>query len=539
MRRSARLLPLLLLLLPAPTLAGGKNFEGQYRNWRPDAPLLRNLPDGTLVQTRITRVEIYPGGALIERSAEVELPPGESRLVVPALPDAIQATSLQIAGFGKEAVAGSTFLEAGTLVEARPKELVELEQALSQLEGEDRQLAAREAALHQRKDLLAGIVAKLSVSGPGVAEVVRALDLVQQESLRIDAELAKLDADRQKLTPRLEAVRQDHDELKKRLQRPVKHVVVEVTAQSKVKLPLLLRYFLHGPTWKPRHVARFDPQGGQLTLETYAWLVQDTGEDWQDVPLTVATARPGGGLHAPVAGPMEVHADKQDEGVVAGEARRLREDPDTASGLAAGGLRLFQAGKVSLPSGERGRRVLLETTQAAAETTRLAVPRLEPGVYLRLQWKNPRITPLLAGEAALLHGADYVGTATLPVVQPGEVLTLPFGRDPLVTVTRTRTAREVVEAGRGQTIRHVYAFSARNDLGKPVAVEVRDQLPVAKDRAVKVSHDGGSLPAAPGGKDQAAGTLVWKLEVPAGQQTAWDLRWSVSVPAGQRVLGAD
>ena len=117
-------------------------------------PMLRNLPEGQVVDSKITHVEVYPSGALIERVGTVNLDSGEHRLVIPGLPNAIQAKSLYISGFSKDATAGSTFLESGTLVEFRPAELVKLEGELQALEEEEMELTSLEAALKSRKELM-------------------------------------------------------------------------------------------------------------------------------------------------------------------------------------------------------------------------------------------------------------------------------------------------------------------------------------------------------------------------------------------------
>ncbi|MBI5609991.1 MAG: DUF4140 domain-containing protein, partial [Deltaproteobacteria bacterium] len=259
------------LLLAAPAHAGADS--GKLKNapqagrWRPETPLLRNLPVGTVVQTRISKVELYPGGALIERVGQVEVAPGDVRLVVPALPYAVAVNSLQISGFGKEAQAGSTFLEAGTLVEARPKELVDLENARDAVERQDQGLAQREEALQARLELLTGLAANAAgQAGITPDALAKMLDYAQQERLRAMADLAKVQEERALLAPKLEALRKDHTELQTKLQRPVKHVVVEVSVLGRTKIPLRVRYFLAGPSWRPRHIARYEPETGQLQI---------------------------------------------------------------------------------------------------------------------------------------------------------------------------------------------------------------------------------------------------------------------------------
>ncbi len=510
------------------------------RSFRAAAPLLRDIPAGNVVESKTTRVDVYPSGALIERTGSVVLTAGEQRIVVPALPEGLQAASLHVSGFGAGAVAGSTFLESGTLIETRPPELVELEETLRTLEARERVLAASDAALLQRREFLIENGKRLTADGlPSVDALRQTLDFATAELEAIDAKRADIAEKRLELAPDLEQYRREHQELRARLERPVKHVVIEVTAKEARELPLVIRYFVTGPSWTPRHVARYDTNSGELTLETYAWVVQETGEAWENVTLHISTARPAEGLMPPQAPAPQVWLEEGRQRV-AGEVQRLGEQAGFAAVGGSAGLRDFApAGAVTVASNARGRRILLETTGVQTEARRVAVPRINPAVYLLLSLRNERMTALLPGEASLFNGTDYVGTAALPAALPGEAIVLPFGRDAAVTVARTRVARDSGGDGRRQELRYRYQFQAQNRLGRDVAVEVREDLPTTDDRRAKVTLTPPELRPIPAGRGESSGTLTWLIQLPAGGNQSWDLAYTVAAPGGLRVMGAD
>lgn len=255
--------------------------------------------------------------------------------------------------------------------------------------------------------------------------------------------------------------------------------------------------------------------------------------------MEISGAEPSRGLFPPASREVLVtSAPEQDR--VAGQAYGLRELAEQATGVVSGAGRRFALdGKVTIRSGPRGRRVLLETLTVPAADLRVAVPREEPGVFLLLSFTNARITPLMPGEASLFNGADYVGTALLPVVSPGGGVTLPFGRDPGVTVERRLTDRTVQADARRSTVDYHWSYVVRSERPHPVQVEVRDLLPVSRDRHVKVSLDAATEPPQMGSKDDPRGLLRWRVDVPARGERAWDVQYSVSTPAGRRVVGVD
>lgn len=516
-----------------------KNSQRPYRPYFND-PLLRDLPEGKVVESRISRVEIYDGGALIERTADVKFSQGEQRLVFPALPEDIVAATLQISGFGATVSAGSTFLEAGTLVESRPDALIKLEEALDGLTTEHQELGNREAVLGQRRELVLANIAQLNSGGATSTDTLKkSLDFAEGELTALSAELSDIERQRGVLEPRIEGLQSAHAELISSLQKPVKHVVVEANARSEVSLRLVMRYVVQGPTWVPRHVGHYDPATGRLRLDTYAWIVQRTPEAWREVPMRVSTARPSFGLKAPTPGPIWVDLRKN-EGLEADESQRLREVAPDSSSLGALGLQQFEVeGTVTVEPGEQGRRVLLKSTALDADSHHVAAPGASSGVYLVMGITNPDIVPWLPGEASLFNGSDYVGTASIPAVLPGEALVLPYGVDPAVTLVRERTANKREDDGRRQSIQITTRYAAHNSLSRPVRLVVREQIPVARTNKMRINDRAEGLDFTEPTRNSPGGARLWEAKVPPGAPLTWTLVLEISAPSDQRILGLD
>jgi hypothetical protein len=535
---------LVFVLLPSASAESGSDKSiGKKGRWGkaqfpyrayPTAPLLRDLPDGEVVQSQVSRVHVFDGGARVERTAKVVLEAGDHRLVFPALPANIQASTLTLSGFGTTASAGSTFLESGTLVESRPDSLVELEAELGRLRDELSALADRQEVLGARRDLMMQTVGT-STNEP-VAAVRARLDYAEQELTKTGRELTQNAEKQAVLAPQLAAIEKAYTDLRKSLERPVKHVVVEVTASQKVELPLTMRYLVTGPTWRPRHVARYDPAGGKLQLDTYAWIVQETPEPWDDVELIISTARPVFGLSPPSAPSQWVDAVK-DKDLVAGEAHALREVASGGNRLAEVERRTFRpADRVLVPSGKKGKRVLIHTVSLdAPEAAFHAVPARAGAVYLSLTLVNPEREAWLPGEASLFNGSDYVGTAKLPVVRAGEEINLPYGADPALRVERRRAGAERTEDRSRKTVVAEWEYHLYSALPRAVIVTVKESLPVARNNQVRVQIESEGLLPGPTGSPK--GTGQWRVQLPANGKKTWRLRAEVSANARARIVG--
>ena len=78
---------------------------------------------------------------------------------------------------------------------------------------------------------------------------------------------------------------------------------VTVTLAAEKAGEVRLSYQVRGPGWQPGYRAALDPAGPGVKLERLALVAQDTGEDWQDVALTLSTGQPGRATQAELPRP--------------------------------------------------------------------------------------------------------------------------------------------------------------------------------------------------------------------------------------------
>src|SRR6185369_3859302 len=62
---------------------------------------------------------------------------------------------------------------------------------------------------------------------------------------------------------------------------------------------LSLTYLVSGATWAPLYDARLHPAEARISIDWLAQVRQTTGEDWDDVAITLTTAQPLGGIDLP------------------------------------------------------------------------------------------------------------------------------------------------------------------------------------------------------------------------------------------------
>ncbi|MEV5159219.1 DUF4139 domain-containing protein [Streptomyces sp. NPDC053728] len=310
---------------------------------------------------------------------------------------------------------------------------------------------------------------------------------------------------------------------------------VELTVESEVAGPVALRlsHLTSCALWRPAYRAVLDE--GSLTLETDAMVWQRTGEDWQDVQLTLSTAR-----SALATDPPRLDEDRLTLTDRTAAERRavdveLREEEIGALGPApvlglpgvddGGEARVLRApARVSVPSDGGAHRVPLSAFTTSAHAEYACSPELSPLVTRLVRFDNLAGHALLAGPVDLVRGSGSGGRGVLDFTAPGGSVELAFGScDDHRVVRHAEESRETAGLTQRTVITrtvtlHLSRFSAPGVLGSRV-VTVRERLPVSEVSAVEIRLRKEACSPAPDAVD-AEGIVRWDVALaPDGNRT--------------------
>jgi hypothetical protein len=155
---------------------------------------------------------------------------------------------------------------------------------------------------------------------------------------------------------------------------------------------------------------------------------------------------------------------------------------------------------------------------------------------------------LLAGPADVMVDGDFVLTAALPTLAPGQRQAVGVGVAESVRVARRTHMRESTAGLRGGTtvLDHTVEVEVANRLPYPVVLEVRERVPVSTDKDVRVEEHRAEPPwHAPdeplAGQDGifVRGVRVWRVELAPGRTTTLTGGYEVRLPAGKSVVGGN
>ena len=208
--------------------------------------------------------------------------------------------------------------------------------------------------------------------------------------------------------------------------------------------------------------------------------------------------------------------------------------PDSPAALAGGfDLEFDSQRRETLKSGQGARRVLLFTETWPVTTERLLFPALSSDAYLVAQLKNPSLRTLPRGQAALSVGADPSGHATMPLVAPGQEVTLPLGLDPALRSFRN-IAQVKHETGlftKDDVTRYAVTIEVANPYPAAIPLRIVDQLPLQGDKNIEVEV----IELEGAVREEGTGKLTWRLTAPASGKVKLGFVYQLKRPRGYRV----
>lgn len=547
------------------------------------APAL--LPAAAITpSSQLTAATVYLDRAVLTRTARVDLPAGQSELVFERLPAGLVDQSLQVTGRG---TATATILDVSartTFVAATPSMRVKaLEDELIGLQQQDRAFADRLAHLSQQRALLAKIESAMTTPPTGDAATPRPtfedwqkLLTFQAETLtRLTSEQQTVDRQRADLEAKIAAVEAQLNALRGQQPegRAFKTVTVRVAATTAGSLDVTLGYAVPGASWTPAYDARLRGETRVVELTYYGVVRNGTGEDWNNLALTLSTARPSMGGGAPelpawivdVSRPMpmplamEMRRKEMSERqafnqmAVASAApmadARVEQDAGLAFSTIEAGTTsaTFKiATPVTLASDSTSQKVAITSAKLPGNLQYQATPKLLEAAFLRASVTNTGEFPFLAGPVSTFLDDTFVATSRLKTVMPGERFELALGVDDAIAVKRhlvNRFAEDTGLTNSGRRVTYEFLVTITNNKKTAERVVFTEAIPVSRDEKIVVKlltpleRELGTAAAPKEVSREEDGKLVWRLDLKPGEQREIPLKVSIDHPADVEVVG--
>jgi uncharacterized protein (TIGR02231 family) len=489
---------------------------------------------------RVTHVTVYPSNALVTREVDVPEGVGSFELVVTPLPPHTVDSSLYSEGGDGTRVLTTRFrmrpVKEDTREEVRKLEaqLRDLALAGQKLQGDIRVLEQNLQMLTKLESFTGANLQHQTEKGTLNGEAVITLSkYVMDNRAEKSQQLVAMQQQLQANKEQAEFAQRQLRDLSAGSSKTERDAVIVIDKAKAGPGKVRLNYLVNSAAWRPQYKLRAGKESAPVQLEYLAAVVQQTGEDWGQVNLTLSTAQPllsaappelnaldvtlgpNGSVNPAVVGDLERQASGlrsqasqqylQKKGESGGrlfneaaaldqtrellvltedEARRNGRPPAKGEGPS---ITYHLNTRLTIPS--RTDEQVIEVVKLELEPEYLykAVPVLTPHVYRLANLTNKSPYVLLPGEATMYIGSDFVGRADLPLVAVGEQFTAGFGVEPQLQAQRQLLDKTRTTQGNNWVLKYEYRILINSYKTGPVRMQVWDRLPHSQSEAVGVN----------------------------------------------------
>ena len=527
-------------------------------------------------ENRIVEATVFTDQAYLKRRTSVEVENGLNRFIVGVNAFNIDRHSVQAAVFGEGEIVSVQYRET-PVRESRQIEVHELELHLEELKRKRLVITDESERCKKQIRFLDSAVAfseteipkRIKTRFPKAEDMETMLEF-------LDRSYQKLDERSQDLTRRIEELDKDIvvvEEKLKQTQRPHKKlqkgIEVVFKSDSDQQVDVEASYVALNASWEPVYKVDVPTDLSGVTLTMFAQIYQKTGENWDNLELTVSNAVPLKGAllpeleswrlfleplapmaGAPMAAASEVFLSKRqrkrgvDEEVM---LDALAEPEPEAEFVQAETRELPTAFEyklsqpVNIASGSGHTVLPLYTKEMKGEFFAYAVPKIDPLPYLVCNVQPDR--ELLPGVLNVHFGGRFVDSVGLSEKKAGEELLVNLGVERAVKIRRDKTVDKLAETFFGVVDRQSVAreiehrIVVENQKDEKVRMRILDAVPVSETDRIQVK--GVEMKPDPKEKDfmKKEGVMLWDFQLDPNGTREIVIGFHIKHPKDRKPMG--
>ena len=270
------------------------------------------LPALAQMAGKIGEVIVYRGQALVTRDIEVNVVAGPQEIVVSPLPEKVIPESLYAVSEPDVTVRAVRYRVTAVGVEPRD-EVRKIDEQLKAKTRDQKRIVSQLGVLKNKNaylDKLENYVTATTDTGKGAIDP-KALTDTSQYLFTQRAEIAEqqlaLENEKEDVENDISTLNRQRAALVGGYSKTQREAVLLLDAAKARQVRCKLSYLVSGVNWSPGYSARLSEKQDRLALEYHAVVNQVSGEDWNNVKLTLSTTRPNMIAVTPILTPLWIN----------------------------------------------------------------------------------------------------------------------------------------------------------------------------------------------------------------------------------------
>ncbi len=245
------------------------------------------------VKFKIEHVTVFLEGAQITRQGAISLKPGVSILTLQEVAPGIQEQSIQVEAPAGVKILSVSFnvnyleeIKASEKIAALLEDKIQISTSLAQEKSLEEVYREEESILKTNKSI--GGTEK----GVPIDELKKAMDYFRQRLMDIRQQLLVTEQNIRKHNERIIKIDAQLKELSAAKAQPVGQIVVKVSTKTSINAAMSIKYLVNEARWFPSYDIRAKDIKSPISVTYKANISQHSGEEWENVRLTISSGNP-------------------------------------------------------------------------------------------------------------------------------------------------------------------------------------------------------------------------------------------------------
>ncbi|WP_237585705.1 DUF4139 domain-containing protein [Proteus sp. G2618] len=542
---------LTLSLITLSIISATSAFANEINSVDPTKPINYDI--------KLNQATIFLRGAELENNVTLNLPAGQSEVVLSNVANNIDPRSLSISIDNEDVIINTINVKKIPIAPSYPSDIAVLMEKQKDINKRIEELNININVGNEQITLLKD----QSFFGYG-------------ETQSLEHSSQKFDFISQKMTSILnqqKMAREEITELTKQLEELSRQLEIDmpIIAQEKTQIVLSLgtsknliskmriSYITPDAGWSPAYDIRSQGMDKPILLTYKADVIQNTGLNWDKVKLILTSTNPSLNITAPTLSPwylalyndnakfrsknmsMEMASPAAPSPAMIREEsheKQLNKGVTRYVTTNNNGINLSHA--IALPytlkNSTEPNTLVINQKEVVANYRYLTTPKLVEEVYLQAEVKDWENLNLLNGRANIYYMNSFIGNSYINTNELTELLSIPFGIDKNIQISRInneKIRKEPIFIGTTIEQKESYTIKVRNTYNSPVKVTIYDQLPLSQENNINVAdavYKDGVL-------DKDTGEIKWDITLGAKEEKSLPLNYTLSYPKNRQIMG--
>lgn len=501
----------------------------------------------------LKKATVYLKSAELTSVSNLALPKGQSKVVFSQLSSNINPNSVHIRGL-KDVQLISVDYHIDFLSETnKPQKLKTLEALYESKKLAQAKIQSRQEGLEAEKSLLeANRASGAANSSVTLGTLKQKATYYRERFAELHVQLYQIQQKTKKLEAELDKLQKEIDKFRFQHAKQFGEIVLLFQSSEAKQLDLSLTYVVNNAGWYPTYSINMSSTSAPLQIDYKAQVYQKTGNDWEDVQLTLSTGKPFVNAQKPTVEPYYLHFEqpvskgyfRKINGIATSEvavqspsmmdrqnARHSAAVVKKLEKLTATEFRL--PGTYSIPSLAEGKSLVISQITAPAKYEYYAAPLLSAHVFLIAEVEQWASYDFLPGKANVYANNTYVGRTQITSAETDATKTISLSVVPSVVVERERVDNHKAQSFLGNTriVNRHYKISLKNTRSEAVTVVVQDRIPYSQNEQIKVENK----KYGNANYDEQTGILTWTIKLRPNASETVEFRYEIRYPKGKKV----